>query len=866
MIKKIFALFLLFHALTLPAQIIYADYSDPDVCEGTDGDYWLTASSFQCTPGLPLLHSTDLVHWEVVNYAVERLLPASHYNSVQHGCGVWAPSIRRHDGTYYIYWGDPDFGVFMVKSDNPCGRWSEPVLVVEGRGLIDPCPLWDDDGRCYLVNGWAASRCGFNSVLTVRELSADGSRAVGKPLLVYDGQTEGNHTIEGPKFYKRDGFYYILAPAGGVEKGWQVALRSRSIYGPYESRTVFHGDGIHQGGWVADRFIAFQDKGPYGRILHLLDVEWRDGWPVMKESKSDRAERAARKSPIRLQYQWHANRQDSFGFETPCGARIYGHAVSSAFRNLWEVPNLYLRKFEGETFTDTLHLTVTATDEGQQSGFVVMGRDYCRLSAELQGDAFVLKYITCRDADRGGAEESAVVGHVRARSYNAGAKNNYECRLIVRLQCDKGALCRLSYSTDGCRFTPLAVPFQAREGKWIGAKYGVFSITRDAKSRGWAELTDTAAQESGSGFDAARQLSYCSSQVDRALAALCPCDFTMMPRNILGDGRTWNCRRAGAEEWCSGFWPGILWMDYAYTHSEAVKEAAAGYTDAVTPIISSPVFDHDLGFIAISTFLKGYEATGDGRYRRLALQAADSLATLFNDRVGTILSWPRHVKDYGGHNTIIDNMMNLELLYWAAANGGSPRLKEIATCHAETTMNHHFRKDGSSCHVAVYDTLTGKFIRGVTHQGFADSSMWSRGQSWAIYGYTTAYRYTHDKRFLNHARKVADVYLKRLRETSDDWVPVWDMDAPPGSTKDASAACVTASALLELCRYVKDGSRYRDAAIQMLRDLSTERYQSRSRNVSFLMHSTGHYPAGSEIDAGIIYADYYYLEALLRAR
>lgn len=283
MIKKIVALFLLLYALTIQAQIIYADYSDPDVCEGTAGDYWLTASSFQCTPGLPILHSTDLVHWELVNYAVERLLPIEHYNTVQHGCGVWAPSIRRHNDTYYIYWGDPDFGVFMVKSDDPLGRWSKPVLVVEGKGVIDPCPLWDEDGRCYLVNGWAASRCGFNSVLTVRELSADGNQVIGKPILVYDGQVEGNHTIEGPKFYKRDDYYYILAPAGGVEKGWQVALRSRNVYGPYESKIVFNKNGIHQGGWVADKFIAFQDRGPYGRILHLLDVEWKNGWPMIKE-------------------------------------------------------------------------------------------------------------------------------------------------------------------------------------------------------------------------------------------------------------------------------------------------------------------------------------------------------------------------------------------------------------------------------------------------------------------------------------------------------------------------------------------------------------------------------------------------------
>ena len=238
--------------------------------------------------------------------------------------------------------------------------------------------------------------------------------------------------------------------------------------------------------------------------------------------------------------------------------------------------------------------------------------------------------------------------------------------------------------------------------------------------------------------------------------------------------------------------------------------------------------------------------------------------------MGTILSWPRHVKDYGGHNTIMDNMMNLELLFWAADNGGNSHLRDIAIKHAETTMKHHFREDGGCYHVAVYDTLDGHFIKGMTHQGYADSSLWARGQSWAIYGYTMVYRYTKEQRFLNFAQKVTDLYLKRLQETSDDWVPIWDMDDPRGkdAPKDASAACVVASALLELQQYAdgEKGKIYQKAAEQMLRDLSSDRYQSRDKNVAFLLHSTGHHPAGSEIDASIIYADYYYIEALLRRR
>lgn len=379
-------------------------------------------------------------------------------------------------------------------------------------------------------------------------------------------------------------------------------------------------------------------------------------------------------------------------------------------------------------------------------------------------------------------------------------------------------------------------------------------------------------------IDADKQLDYCHQQVEKALNGLRPYHFDMEPRNIL-DGQTqWNCRKAKADEWCSGFWPGILWMDYGYQKgkgkSDKLKEAAEGYTNVLSFLSQQPAYDHDLGFLVINSFLKGYEQTGNAEYKRIALAAADTLATLFNAKVGTILSWPRHVRDYGGHNTIMDNMINLELLFWAADNGGSPLLRDVAISHATTTMRHHFRTDGSCYHVAVYDTLTGQFLRGVTHQGYSDWSMWSRGQSWAIYGYTMVYRYTRDPLFLQFAQKVSDIYLKRLHETSDDMVPYWDMDDPRTQVadghcpKDASAACIVASALLELSTYLDGwrGQQYRTAAEAMLTDLSSERYQSRDRNVAFLMHSTGHHPAGSEIDASIIYADYYYIEALTRLR
>lgn len=376
-----------------------------------------------------------------------------------------------------------------------------------------------------------------------------------------------------------------------------------------------------------------------------------------------------------------------------------------------------------------------------------------------------------------------------------------------------------------------------------------------------------------SSFQVDQQLQRCHQKVRQALHDLQKADgtldYTMEPRNILhGDKqKAWNCRKATAEEWCSGFWSGILWMDYGYSHDSIVGQAAEGYTAALRSCVYRPVYDHDLGFIIFCSFGKGYELNHNALYRQTLLDAADSLATLFRPLVGTILSWPRNVKMFGGHNTIMDNMMNLDLLFWASRHGGNPLLYDIAVTHAKTTMKHHFRPDGGCYHVAVYDTLTGDFIKGVTHQGYADNSTWTRGQGWAVYGYTMVYRYTHEKVFLDFAQKVANYYLSRLPE--GDLIPKWDFDDPdPKAPKDASAACVVADALLELQQYVggQQGQQYREKAVEMLRQLSSPEYFSGKRNDAFLLHSTGHHPAGSEIDASIVYADYYYLEALLRLR
>ena len=372
-------------------------------------------------------------------------------------------------------------------------------------------------------------------------------------------------------------------------------------------------------------------------------------------------------------------------------------------------------------------------------------------------------------------------------------------------------------------------------------------------------------------LDVNKALDYCAKQTQRTLTELktdSGIDYTMMPRNIMADEQHWNCRKATKEEWCAGFWPGVLWYDYEYTKDKQVLEEAENFTHSLKFLSHIPAYDHDLGFLVFCSYGNGYRLTKNPAYKQVILDTADTLATLFNPIVGTILSWPREVEPRNWpHNTIMDNMINLEMLFWAAKNGGNPYLYDIAVSHADKTMKSQFRPDYTSYHVAVYDTITGNLIKGVTHQGYADSTMWARGQAWAIYGYTVVYRETKDPKYLDFVQKVTDVYLDRLPE---DKVPYWDFDDPsiPNAPRDASAGAVVASALLELSTYLPNGTgkRYKDAAIEMLTSLSSDSYQSGESKPSFLLHSVGHWPNHSEIDASIIYADYYYIEALLRLK
>ena len=510
---------------TYKNPVINADYSDPDVC-AVGNDFYMTASSFACAPGLPVLHSTDLVNWEIVNYALDRLVPEDFYDVARHGKGVWAPSIRYHKGEFYIYWGDPDFGVYMVKTDDPRGKWSEPVLVKKAKGIIDPCPLWDEDGRCYLAYAWAASRAQINSVICVAEMNAEGTRVTGPSKIVYDGNDDVNHTAEGPKFYKKDGFYYLLFPAGGVEMGWQMAARSKQVYGPYEARRVMEQGGTpvngpHQGGWVRtasgeDWFLHFQDKGCYGRVVWLEPMKWVDGWPVIGEDADNdgcgnpvltyrkpsvpfsRLVNPAESDEFNsvdlgLQWEWHSNYQDLYGFTTPYGfMRLYSWPLSEKYVNLWEASNLLLQKFPAEAFTATTKVAMVSKENGQEGGLIVMGWDYSALTVRREGDRFVLCQRTCKDAEQGGKESVGKLAEFEPSAKQTIIYSPTVSREIyLRVQVEAGGMCRFAYSLDGENFTVCGEPFQARQGKWIGAKVGFVCVEPHAEpevNRGWMDV------------------------------------------------------------------------------------------------------------------------------------------------------------------------------------------------------------------------------------------------------------------------------------------------------------------------------------------------------------------------------------------
>ena len=543
-------------AATYRNPVLTMDFSDPDVCVGPDGRYYMTASSFGGLPGLPILASDDLVNWSYVGYALQRHPweeGSWHEGRPEHGNAVWAPSIRyRADkGEYVIYWGDPDRGAYRVSAKNPAGPWSEPRLVIKAKGLIDTCPLYDD-GRVYLVNGWAQSRAGMNSVLMVRELDADETHAISDPVLVYDGVPEGNFTTEGPKFYKRNGEYWLLFPAGGVPTGWQVAARAKSPFGPYEAKTVMAQgkskiNGPHQGAWVhmrgtgngeqgTDWFVHFSDRDAYGRIVYLEPMKWQEnGWPVIgidddgdgcgdpveeyempkggklgEQKTYPQLDDEFNEPRLGLQWQYLGKSRADVGFPTTKGFfRLYSTPVVAtdsksfsgvSFDNTWNTPNLLVQKFPAFNFTATMKAQVGAKQDAEEGGLLVQGLDYARIGLKSNGDKFDVVFTVCHDADKGKSEKQKVIASVKADIVGAGIRSAKVKDVWFRVDVRQGAvppkglcgapMCTFSYSLDGQSWIEVNAksPFKAREGKWIGATVGFYSLAESGcKDRGWID-------------------------------------------------------------------------------------------------------------------------------------------------------------------------------------------------------------------------------------------------------------------------------------------------------------------------------------------------------------------------------------------
>lgn len=458
--------------------VLHADYSDPDVVRHGD-DFWMTASSFNCAPGLPILHSRDLVNWTLVNHALKNV-PGKRYEEVQPGCGVWAPALRFHAGKFLIFFPTPDEGIYVTTATDPRGKWSEPHLLQAGKGLIDPCPLWDDDGQAYLVHAYAGSRAGIKHRLRVCPMAGDVSRLLGEGQIVFH-EPEKHPTLEGPKFLKRDGWYYILAPAGGVETGWQLALRSRHVYGPYEDKIVLAQgstavNGPHQGALVEAVdgswwFVHFQDAGFHGRIVHLQPVRWENGWPLMgihgepveRHAKPGSAAVPGVRVPqtsdefdvaqLGLQWQWNANHRAEWWSlaARPGWLRLYAQPSAVPLNQL---PNLLLQKFPAPGFAVETKLEFSPPQEGDEAGLIISGRSLASILLRRVGGQIQLVLR------RGGIENvlrDGVAGPVR-----------------LRATVEANGLCRFQAFVAGEAIAARET-FIATKGVWIGAKIGIFA-------------------------------------------------------------------------------------------------------------------------------------------------------------------------------------------------------------------------------------------------------------------------------------------------------------------------------------------------------------------------------------------------------
>ena len=490
---------------TYKNPIIYADYSDPDVIR-VGNDYYMVASSFNCQPGVPVLHSKDLVNWKIINYVYNQL-PLQRYQKMQAGQGSWAPSIRFHDGHYFVYFCTPEDGLFMATTTDPAKSW-KMTHVQDVSGWEDPCPFWDADGKAYLLHG----KTGAGPAILHR-MSADGTKLLDNGKLIYENATK-QPTLEGFKFMeKRDGYYYFAAPAGGVGTGWQSVFRSKNIYGPYEDKIVLSQgksttNGPHQGGLIETQtgewwFIHFQDKGTVGRILHLQPATWKNGWPVIGEDEdgdgtgqpvmSYKKPNVGKTYPasgpqttdefssptLGLQWQWQAAPHAAWYSLAANKGSIRLNAIANPTDSgmLTSVPNILLQKFAAPKFTAVTKMTFKPSSVLDRAGLTVVGSTFSFLGMEKKADG---NYIILYESKREGRKL------LNSPAFSIKANGN---AVWLKVDLNDKYQCRYSYSTDGVTYTPIDKTFQASKGTWIGGKVGIVCLNANLMpSKGYADF------------------------------------------------------------------------------------------------------------------------------------------------------------------------------------------------------------------------------------------------------------------------------------------------------------------------------------------------------------------------------------------
>jgi len=490
---------------TFQNPILFADYSDPDVIRVGD-TFYMTASSFNYIPGLPILTSKDLIHWELKNYAIKESLPFQTYDSPAHAKGIWAPSIRYHNGEFFIFVGMPDEGIFVLKAKDPLGEWTTPHLLLPGKGYIDPCPFWDDNGNAYVIHAYAKSRIGFKSILGIFPMSPDGTKCLGDDIFLYDGTLE-NPTIEGPKVYKKNNYYYIFAPAGGVKNGWQVALRSKNIYGPYEVKTVMHQgssdiNGPHQGALTdtlsgEEWFLHFQDAGVYGRITHMQPVVWKNNWPVIgKDIEGCGCGEPQHNYPkpsgcstnvepiylaasddfssptLGLQWQWLANQKKEFYSLTERQGVLRLYSINpTKMQNpvLWNCANILTQKIVCPAFTADFEIDIRGIKNSERAGILMIGNEYCSLFFEQDKDTIYLRYLVS-ETDENGQKTERICHSIVVENKNITAT------LRITFGYDKTCRMAVCFGHE-TNFSEFPFLFYPKDHTWTGAKIGMFSVS-----------------------------------------------------------------------------------------------------------------------------------------------------------------------------------------------------------------------------------------------------------------------------------------------------------------------------------------------------------------------------------------------------